>query len=104
MQSYDLAWSPDSKWIAYPRSMPNHLHAIFLYSVDSGTVDAGDERDGRVADYRPSIATESISTSPPAPTPARRSDGLDMTSDLYQVTSNIYAHRAGSEHGIADCA
>ena len=46
---YDFAWSPDSKWIAYPRSMANHLHAIFLYSVDSGLVDAGDERDGRFA-------------------------------------------------------
>ncbi len=34
--SYDVAWSPDSKWLAYPRSMPNHLHALFLYSVESG--------------------------------------------------------------------
>ena len=34
--TYDLAWSPDSKWIAYPRSLANHLHALFLYSVDSG--------------------------------------------------------------------
>jgi len=34
--NYDLAWSPDSKWIAYLHSLPNHLHALFLYSVETG--------------------------------------------------------------------
>ncbi len=29
-------WSPDSKWIAYNRLLGNHLHAIFIYSLDSG--------------------------------------------------------------------
>jgi len=30
------AWSPDSKWLTYSRFLDNHLHAIFVYSVDSG--------------------------------------------------------------------
>ncbi len=89
-QNFDIAWSPDSKWIAYPRSMPNHLHSIFLYSVDSGqstqvTSEMGEstepafDRDGKYLYFLTS--TNAGATS----------DGLDMTSDLYQVTSNIYA-------------
>ena len=88
--TFEFAWSPDSKWIAYPRSMANHLHAIFLYSVDSGqstqvTSAMGDsrepafDRDGKYLYFLTS--TNEGATS----------DGLDMTSDLYQVTSNIYA-------------
>src|SRR5262249_36077318 len=30
------AWSPDSKWLTYARFLDNHLHAIFVYSVESG--------------------------------------------------------------------
>jgi len=86
----DFAWSPDSKWIAFARSMPNHLHAIFLYSVDSGqstqvTSAMADshvpafDRDGKYLYFLTS--TNEGATS----------DGLDMTSDLYEVTSNIYA-------------
>jgi tricorn protease len=88
--SYDLAWSPDSKWIAYPRSLENHLHALFLYSVDSGkstqlTGLMGDarlpafDRGGKYLFY--TVSTNSGASS----------DGLDMTSDLYEVRSNIYA-------------
>ena len=87
---FDFAWSPDSKWIAYARSMPNHLHAIFLYSLDSGqstqvTSSMGEsrlpafDRDGK---YLYFVASTNAGAT---------SDGLDMTSDLYQVTSNIYA-------------
>jgi tricorn protease len=89
-QSYDLAWSPDSKWIAYPRSLPNHLHALFLYSVDTGkSTEVTDpmadsrlpafDRDGK---YLYFIASTNAGAT---------SDGLDMTSDLYEVQSNIYA-------------
>jgi tricorn protease len=30
------AWSPDSKWLTYTRYLPNHLHAVFVYSIESG--------------------------------------------------------------------
>jgi tricorn protease len=88
--SYDLAWSPDSKWIAYPRSLDNHLHALYLYSVDRGTStqlthSMGDarlpafDRGGKFLYYTASTNA------------GASSDGLDMTSDLYEVRSNIYA-------------
>ena len=32
------AWSPDSRWIAYIKQLPNHLHAAFVYSLDTGKV------------------------------------------------------------------
>ena len=89
-QSFNFAWSPDSKWFAYERSMPNHLHALFLYNVDAAkstqiTTEMADadfpafDRDGK---YLYFIA----STNSGATT-----DGLDMTSDLYEVTSQVYA-------------
>ncbi len=30
---FDAAWSPDSKWVAYSKSLNSHLRAIFLYSI-----------------------------------------------------------------------
>ncbi len=89
-QSYDISWSPDSKWMVYSHSMPNHLHALYLYSVDNGkstqvTNEIADarhpafDRDGKYLYFTASTnegATENY---------------LDMTSDLYQVSSNIYA-------------
>ncbi len=29
-------WSADSRWIVYARELPNHLHAAFVYSLDTG--------------------------------------------------------------------
>ena len=83
--SFAVAWSPDSKWIAYPRSMDNHLHALFLYSLDTGqstqvTNAMGDSREpafDRDGKYLYFVASTNAGAT---------SDGLDMTSDLYQVT------------------
>jgi tricorn protease len=89
-ESYNLDWSPDSKWIAYPRSLPNHLHALFLYSVDTGkSTQVTDE----IADSRlPAFDREGKYLYFIASTNAgATSDGLDMTSDLYDVSSHIYA-------------
>ena len=33
--SMDPQWSPDSRWIAYTRFLPNHLRAVFVYSVQT---------------------------------------------------------------------
>ena len=88
--SYDLAWSPDSKWIAYPRSLENHLHALFLYSIDSGK---STQLTGLLGDARlPAFDRAGKYLYYTASTNAgATSDGLDMTSDLYEVRSNIYA-------------
>ena len=89
-QSYEFAWSPDSKWIAYERSAENHLHAIFLYSVETGKstqvtsemADADNPAFDREGKYLYFTASTNAGAT---------SDGLDMTSDLYQVTSYVYA-------------
>jgi len=31
----DPNWSPDSKWLTYTRILPNHLHAVELYSLET---------------------------------------------------------------------
>jgi tricorn protease len=36
LHQFDASWSPDSRWIAYTRVMPNLLHAVFVYSLQSG--------------------------------------------------------------------
>ena len=34
--SLNPAWSPDSRWLAYTKQLPNHLHAVFAYSLKQG--------------------------------------------------------------------
>ncbi len=86
----DAAWSPDSKWIAYGKFLPNRLRALHLYSVDNrqstqltdGMSDArfpAFDRDGQYLYF-----TASTNFGP-------GSHPLDMTSDEHQVTRSIYA-------------
>src|SRR5262249_42292215 len=86
----DTAWSPDSKWIAYVRFLPNRLSAVFLYSLESGeskqvTDGLSDarypafDRDGQYLYF-----TASTNFGP-------GSHPLDMTSDEHRVTRSIYA-------------
>ena len=35
-RGFDAAWSPDSRWVAYSKSLRSHMRAIFLYSLDAG--------------------------------------------------------------------
>jgi tricorn protease len=35
-RSIDPVWSPDSRWIAYAKRLDNLLHAIWVYSVETG--------------------------------------------------------------------
>ena len=30
----DPVWSPDSRWLAYTKQLRNHLHAVFVYSLE----------------------------------------------------------------------
>ena len=34
--SFGKVWSPDSRWLAYTKPLKNNLHAIFIYSLESG--------------------------------------------------------------------
>jgi tricorn protease len=86
----DIAWSTDSKWLAYSQILHNRLHALFLYSVASGqstrlTDGMSDaryptfDRGGKYIYFTASTNYGGTSS------------GLDMTSDLLNVTRNIYA-------------
>ncbi|MBN1273542.1 MAG: PD40 domain-containing protein [Candidatus Aminicenantes bacterium] len=35
-RSLDHQWSPDSRWIVYSKRLENHLHAVFVYSLEEG--------------------------------------------------------------------
>jgi tricorn protease len=35
-RTLDPVWSPDSKWIAYTKRLPNHLRALFVYELATG--------------------------------------------------------------------
>ncbi len=70
--------------------MPNHLHSLFLYSVDKGTstqltdemADAHSPAFDRNGKYLYFLASNNEGAT---------EAGLDMTSDLYNVTSSIYS-------------
>ena len=32
-RSFDATWSPDSRWIAYTKSLDNHMRAVFVYGL-----------------------------------------------------------------------
>lgn len=34
--TFEAVWAPDSKWIAYSKSLPSHLRAVFVYSLADG--------------------------------------------------------------------
>lgn len=34
LQGFQMSWSPDSKWLAYSKSVSNTNNAIFVYSID----------------------------------------------------------------------
>jgi tricorn protease len=36
LESFGVAWSPDSRWLAYARDVANRHHAIFLFDMRSG--------------------------------------------------------------------
>jgi tricorn protease len=89
-ETHAVAWSPDSKWMVYPRSMLNHMHSLFLYSVEKGTstqltdnmADAHTPAFDRNGKYLYFLASNNEGAT---------EAGLDMTSDLYTVTSTIYS-------------
>jgi tricorn protease len=86
---YDASWSPDSKWLAYTQTTSNRFHALFLYSIASG-------KSTRITDGMSDVRfpafdhggkylyfTESTNY-------GTATSGLDMSSDEFEVTRNIY--------------
>jgi tricorn protease len=86
----DIAWSPDSKWIAYSQIVANHLHTLFLYSVETGksTQFAPASGDSRFPTFDRNGKYLYFATST---SEGGTSAGLDMTSDLLSPMRNLYA-------------
>jgi tricorn protease len=86
----DVSWSADSRWLAYPRIGANMLQTLFLYSIENGK--ATPITDPLVNSSNPAFDREGKYLYFIASTNSGATQfGLDMTSDLYQVTSNVYA-------------
>ncbi len=34
--NFNTAWSPDSKWLTYCKQLDNRMHAVFVYSLETG--------------------------------------------------------------------
>jgi tricorn protease len=84
------SWSPDSKWIAYSKQLRNHLHAIFVYSLDQQK--HFQITDGMSDALYPCFDNQGKYLYLTASTDAALSVGwLDMSSLNRPVTRSIYA-------------
>jgi tricorn protease len=85
-----MAWSPDSRWLAYQHYADNHMHVLMLYSTATGAVtqltdamaDATSPAFDRDGKYLYFLASNNDGAT---------QAGIDMTSDLYRPTSSVYA-------------
>jgi tricorn protease len=34
--TFDLSWSPDSRWLTYAKQLPSHMDVIMVYSIEDG--------------------------------------------------------------------
>ncbi len=86
----DPAWSADSRWIVYTKQLPNHLHAAWVYSLETGKStqitdglsDVSAPRFDRSGDYLYFIATTSSGLG---------AGWLDMSSLGRSVDGAVYA-------------
>ncbi|MBS0570037.1 MAG: PD40 domain-containing protein [Proteobacteria bacterium] len=89
LHEFDQAWSPDSRWIAYTKQLPNHLHAVFVYALDSRK--ATQVTDGMSDALYPQFDASGKYLYFTASTDSGLSPGwLDMTSEAHPVTRAVY--------------
>jgi len=86
---FNQSWSPDNKWIVYTKQLPNHFHAVYVYSLDQGK--AFQLTDGMSDALFPAFDkngkylyfTASTDLGPAAV-------GFDMSSDNRRITRTVY--------------
>jgi tricorn protease len=86
---FSVKWAPDSKWLAYTKQLPNHLHAVVLYSTDQkkafqvtdGMSDARFPMFDRNGKYLYFTASTDMGLS---------AVGFDMSSNEHPITSSAY--------------
>ncbi|HET7587214.1 MAG TPA: PDZ domain-containing protein [Gammaproteobacteria bacterium] len=89
LHEFDVVWAPDSRWLAYTKQLPNHLRAVFVYSLE-------DERATQVTDGMSDCLYPSFDRSGKylyftASTDMGLTTGwLNMTSEAHPVTRSVY--------------
>ncbi|HEX7359273.1 MAG TPA: protease, partial [Bryobacteraceae bacterium] len=86
---FDVVWSPDSQWLAYTKQLPNHLRAVFVYSLKTGK--ATQITDGMSDVLYPNFDKNGKYLYFTASTDAALTVGwLDMTSEAHPITRSVY--------------
>jgi tricorn protease len=89
LHEFDAQWSPDGKWIAYTKQLPNHERAAFVYSLDDKK--ATQVTDGMSDVLYPVWDKNGKYLYFTASTNMALSAGwLDMTSEAHPVTRSVY--------------
>jgi len=89
LHEFDTVWSPDSQWLTYTKQLPNHLRAVFVYSLVSRK--ATQVTDGMSDCLYPNFDKNGKYLYFTASTDVGLSPGwLDMTSDAHPVTRSVY--------------
>lgn len=89
VDDFQVAWSPDSKWVTYVKGLRSGQHAVFAYSLEQaksfqftdGLSDAQFPVFDRNGKYLYFTASTDV---------ALTAQGLDMTSDAHPVTRSVY--------------
>ncbi len=90
----DLAWSPDSRWLAYTATAANLLNQLFLYRIEGGTTTAvtSDRFDSSSAAWSPDgewlyfLSDRNLQTLVPSPWGSRQPDPfLAAPTEVYAV-------------------
>ena len=84
-----VAWSPDSRWLAYSRSIANRLGAIFVYDVMNGK--ATQVTDGMSDARSPAFDASGKYLYFTASTDAGPASDFSMTTFDHPVTRSLYA-------------
>ncbi len=89
LHEFDVAWSPDSRWLTYTKQLSNHLRAVFVYSLTDGK--AHQVTDGMSDCLYPQFDANGKYLYFTASTNMGLSAGwLDMTSEAHPVTRGVY--------------
>ncbi len=86
---FNQAWAPDSNWITYTKYLPNHFHAVFVYSLEQGK--AFQITDGMSDALYPSFDKNGKYLYFTASTDIGLSAvGFDMSSNSHPITRSAY--------------
>jgi len=87
--SFETAWSPDSRWIAFVKTLSNYMNGVFIYSLADGK--ATQVTDGSSDCEYPQFDANGKYLYFAASTDSGPSSGTDLATLAHPVTYHIYA-------------